>query len=183
MDKANKIIKIAVTGPESSGKSFTAEYLARVFDGWVVPEFAREYLLHLDRAYTYQDIVNIAKAQLDIEKKVMVDAIEEKVDIVFFDSELINTKIWCDEKYNKCEEFIIQSISESNYDHYLLMRPDMDWVPDPLRENPFDRDRLFELYIEHLHRFKKSYTVIQGELDDRLKLAISVVKTFSLKQG
>lgn len=180
MEEKNKIIKIAVTGPESSGKSFTSEYLARVFDGWLVPEFAREYLNHLDRDYNYQDILNIANGQIDVEKKITADAIKEEVDIILFDTELINTKIWAEEKYQKCENFIIKAIEESDYDHYLLMQPDIDWESDEQRENPDDRDRLFQLYIEHLNTYEKSYTIVQGGLEERLKLVNGVVKTFIL---
>ncbi len=181
MAEQNKIIKIAVTGPESSGKSYTSEYLARHFDGWVVPEFAREYLDRLDRPYNYDDILNIAKAQIDIEKKVTTDAIKEEVEIVFFDNELINTRIWCQEKYKTYDDFITQAILESNYDHYLLMCPDIEWKEDPLRENPNDRDRLFLLHIDYLEKFKKPYTIIEGSLTDRLKLGIAIIKTFITK--
>ena|SRR5688572_2081792 len=177
MDQSIKTIKIAVTGPEASGKSYTSEYLARIFDGWVVPEFAREYLNYLDRAYNYQDVVNIAKGQMDVEQKVMADALKEHIDFVFFDSELINTRIWMDEKFGECEPFVLDAIQESDYDHYLLMKPDIEWEPDPLRENPYDRDRLFELHIQHLNFFQKSFTVIEGDRDQRLKMAIAVVKT------
>lgn len=180
MAEQNKIIKIAVTGPESSGKSFTSEYLARYFDGWVVPEFAREYLDRLDRPYNYDDILNIAKAQLDIEQKVTNDAIKEEVDIIFFDNELINTRIWSEEKYKNCDEFIIQAIMETNYDHYLLMRPDIEWVEDPLRENPKDRDRLFQLHVDYLEKFKKPYSILEGSFSDRLKLGIGIIKTFMI---
>lgn len=181
MEKQNKIIKIAVTGPESSGKSYTSEYLARYFDGWVVPEFAREYLNHLDRPYNYDDILNIAKAQIDIEKKVIKDAITEEVDIVFFDNELINTKIWCEEKYNTCDDFITHAIQESNYDHYLLMKPDIEWEEDTLRENPHDRDRLFQMHVDNLEKFKKPYSVLEGSLQNRLNLGVEVIKKFTSK--
>src|SRR5687768_5125625 len=115
MASQNKIIKIAITGPESSGKSFTTEYLARAFDGWMVPEYGREYLQHLTREYTYDDVLNIAKGQMDVEEKVTHEAIEEDAGIVFFDSELINTKIWCDEVFRKCDSFIVDAIAASDY--------------------------------------------------------------------
>src|SRR5687768_2259635 len=170
MAEQNKIIKIAITGPESSGKSFTTEYLARTFDGWMVPEYGREY--------TYDDVLNIAKGQTDVEKQVTEDAIKEDAGIVFFDTELINTKIWCDEVFKKCEAFIVDGIATSDYDHYLLMKPDIEWEPDPLRENQHDRDRLFDLYLHLLKEHQKSFTVIDGGLEERLKKAVAVAKTF-----
>lgn len=178
MAEQNKIIKIAITGPESSGKSFTTEYLARAFDGWMVPEYGREYLQHLNREYTYDDVLNIAKGQIDVEKQVTEDAMKEDAGIVFFDTELINTKIWCDEVFKKCEAFIVDGIAASDYDHYLLMKPDIDWEADPLRENQHDRDRLFELYLHLLNEHQKSFTVIDGGLEERLKKAVAVAKTF-----
>jgi NadR type nicotinamide-nucleotide adenylyltransferase len=178
MAPQNKIIKIAITGPESSGKTYTTEYLARAFDGWMVPEYGRAYLEQLNREYTYDDVVNIAKGQLDLEEKITEDAIKEDAGIVFFDTELINTKIWCDEVFKKHEDFIVEGIKNADYDHYLLMRPDIDWEPDPLRENRHDRDRLFELYLELLHAHNKSFTIIQGDIQQRLHSAVNVVKTF-----
>lgn len=178
MEEKNKIIKIAVTGPEFSGKSFTAEYLARVFDGWVVPAFDSEYLNHLDRDSTYQDILNIANGQIDVEIKVTADAIKEEVDLIFFDAELIHTKIWAEEKYQKCDEFIVKAIMESDYDHYLLMKPDIYIAPYPVGENPVATKKLFQLYIEYLNHYNKSYTIVQGGLEERLKFAIGIIKTF-----
>lgn len=180
METENKIIKIAITGPESSGKSFTTEYLARAFNGWMVPEYGREYLMHLDRDYTYDDVLNIAKGQIDVEKKVTADAITEDAGLVFFDTELINTKIWCDEVFKKCDDFIIQGIKNGDYDHYLLMKPDIDFEPDPLRENEFDRDRLFNLYLDVFSEYKKPYTIIDGNYEERLKKAMAIIKTFSM---
>ena len=41
-------------------------------------------------------------------------------------------------KFNKCEKWILDT--KDNYTYYLLCRPDIPWEPDPLRENPFDRE-------------------------------------------
>lgn len=177
MAESTKIIKIAVTGPESSGKSFTAEFLARKFDGWYVPEYAREYLTHLNRPYNYKDVVNIAYGQLEVENRLVQDAVQEDVRFIFFDGELINTKIWLDEKFGACEEFIIKSIEQSDYDHYLLMKPDIAWEPDPLRENPDDRDRLFQIHIQHLDRFQKPYSIIGGDYAYRNHLSVAIVRS------
>jgi len=181
MVKKNEVISIAVTGPESSGKSFTSEALAEYFDGWVVPEFARQYLVQIDREYTYEDVLTIARAQADIEQKVLADADRDEVKIVFFDSELINTRIWLEEKFDTCADFVKEAIQHSPHDHYLLMKPDLEWEPDPLRENPYDRDRLFDLHVKYFREYNKSYTVIEGDMNTRIELAKRVARTFFMK--
>ncbi|MCB0451244.1 MAG: ATP-binding protein [Confluentibacter sp.] len=53
--------RIAITGPESTGKSMLSGRLAEEFNAAWVPEFAREYLDQLNRSYDYDDILTIAK--------------------------------------------------------------------------------------------------------------------------
>lgn len=62
------IKKIAITGPESTGKSLLAEQLARYYNTVYVPEYAREYIDNLNKPYNFDDILKIAKAQLKNEK-------------------------------------------------------------------------------------------------------------------
>jgi nicotinamide riboside kinase len=49
--------RIAVTGPESTGKSLLTEQLARHYNTVWVPEFARSYLEKLGRPYDEDDIL------------------------------------------------------------------------------------------------------------------------------
>ncbi len=58
------IIKIVVTGPESSGKTTLAAALAAELDTGYVPEFARTYLAHLGRPYECNDLKTIHLGQL-----------------------------------------------------------------------------------------------------------------------
>jgi len=68
-----KTIQIAITGPESTGKSDLTAGLAAYFSGVSVPEYAREYLNKLGRSYRYDDILEIAKQQ----HRLMGEAIRE----------------------------------------------------------------------------------------------------------
>jgi nicotinamide riboside kinase len=61
--------RIAITGPESTGKSQLAEKLAEYYQTLWVAEYAREYLEKINRPYNYNDVLEIAKAQLDEENK------------------------------------------------------------------------------------------------------------------
>ena len=57
------LLKIVVTGPESSGKTTLAAALAAALDTVWVPEFARTYLAHLGRPYERNDLINIRLGQ------------------------------------------------------------------------------------------------------------------------
>ena len=59
--------KIVVIGPESTGKSTLCEQLAKHYDSLWCPEYAREYLFAYGRDYTYDDLLIIAKGQLQLE--------------------------------------------------------------------------------------------------------------------
>ena len=55
------LIKVAIVGPESSGKTFLAEKLAAHYNCLWVPEYAREYLERLNAPYIQDDVEYIAK--------------------------------------------------------------------------------------------------------------------------
>jgi len=62
-------IRIAITGPESTGKSTLAAQLARHYNALWVPEYARTHLELLNRPYTANDILLIARRQLQAEEE------------------------------------------------------------------------------------------------------------------
>jgi nicotinamide riboside kinase len=57
------VLKIILTGPESSGKTTMAQALADTLGAPLVPEFARSYLAHLGRPYRRDDLPAIARGQ------------------------------------------------------------------------------------------------------------------------
>ena len=169
--KPGMIKRIAITGPESTGKSLLSEQLAKHYNTKWVPEFSREYLEGLDRPYHYNDILNIAKGQLEKEKELMSKA--ER--FLFCDTELIVTKIWCDVKYQKCHPWILENIIKHPYDLYLLCNIDLPWEPDPLREHPGKRKYLFDLYYKELVSRHLPFEVISGTGKDRLRKTIKII--------
>jgi nicotinamide riboside kinase len=57
----------------------------------------------------------------------------------------------------------------------LLCSPDIPWEPDPLRENPHDRDRLFQVYLAMLEKLRKPYAIIAVGRRKRLKDAMRAI--------
>ena len=146
--------KIIVIGPESSGKTTLCKALSKYFDIPFSKEFAREYLDVLNRDYNQNDLLKIAKGQLASEHNFQL-----------LDTDLITIKIWSEYKYGNCEKWILDTIEKQKTEKrfYLLCKPDIHWEADPLRENPNNRNELFELYKKELEDLKYNYLIVKGE--------------------
>ena len=168
------IRKIAITGPESTGKSMLAEQLAAHFHSVWVPEFAREYLDKLGKPYEEKDILQIARGQLKQEAIMMKSASE----YLFCDTDMLVTKIWSDVKYNRCDPWILKNFEIHRYGLYLLCDIDLPWEFDPLREHPDRRRFLFDLYFNELKSRNFPFAVIRGTGPDRLHHAITTIHHF-----
>ena len=170
-DKYNPVYKIAITGPESTGKSTLARRLAQHYKTVWVEEFARHYLDTLGRPYNESDLIKIALGQIEAER-IMYD---EANRILFCDTELLVVKIWSEYKYQRADKEILKLYQEVNYHHYLLMDIDLPWVFDPLREHPDRRAYFFDLFMSELEQKKASFSVIRGSEEERLKNAIETI--------
>lgn len=163
-------VKIAILGPESTGKSTLAEELASFFDTVWVPEYARHYLPALDHPYTEEDVLHCVKGQRELESKMIRNAKNK----IFFDTEMINFKIWLLDKYGFSPAWITSDLND-RYDFYLLTFPDLPFVKDSLRENPDRRDYFFNLYREEIELTGKPYAIVSGQGSRRLQTAIEAV--------
>ncbi|MCX6306470.1 MAG: ATP-binding protein [Bacteroidetes bacterium] len=168
------IRKIAITGPESTGKSMLAEQLAGHYDTTWVPEYAREYLELLGAPYQEKDILLIARGQLSAEASKLGHA----SNFLFCDTELLVTKIWSDVKYGRCDPWITEMIDAHPYDLFLLCDIDLPWQFDPLREHPDQRQFLFDLYFNELKNRKLPFAVVHGTGPGRLKNAVEIIENF-----
>ena len=181
-----KRLKIGLVGPESTGKSTLAIVLAERLQGSYVPEFAREYIGSLGRPYTYEDVCVVAERNREeslVERPLAKLAQSRKTAnaqslIWFFDTELIVTKVWLDEVYQKRPEWLTEPIpAECRMDFYLLLYPDLPAVPDPLRENleQSARERLFQKYLHEIELTGKPYAIIRGLGTARLEAALQAL--------
>ena len=166
--------KIVVTGPESTGKSTLCEQLAAHFKTKWVPEYAREYMIELNRPYTYDDLLVIAKGQLEQEDRIIASL---EAPLVFIDTDMYVMKVWCEYVFGKCHSFILDEIVNRKYDVYLLCNTDLPWVADELREYPDleSREFLYHMYKDLMINQPTPWFNISGDYDERLKKAISFI--------
>ena len=180
-NSSNTVIKIALVGPESTGKSDLAAALALHYNSTWVKEYAREYLNNLKRDYEYADLVKIAKGQIELEEKAILIANENIAPLgarglLFCDTNLTVIKIWSEFKFGKCDEWITKEIKNRPYDIHLLTDIDLPWQDDPLRENPNNRKELFELYVSELKQQEVPLEIVSGLGDERVKNAIAIIE-------
>lgn len=165
------IFKIAITGPESTGKTQLAKQLANYYNTVCVPEFAREYIDLIERPYNYDDIEIIAKKQIQSESVL----IKQATKFLFCDTDLLVTKVWSDFVFGKCSNWIEEKLVNHKYDSYLLCDVDLEWEYDPQREHPHKRNELFEIYKNHLTNLKFPFAIVNGKGKDRILNAINII--------
>ena len=188
------LIKVAVIGPESTGKSTLCELLAQHYNTQWCPEFAREFLLTHGTDYTYDDLLYIAKGQLAMEDEYVqsiVNSRESGVNsrsndsqliahgspLLFIDTEMYVMKVWCEFVFGNCHRWVLDQIIERKYDLYLLCNTDLPWVKDELREYPDlkTRDQLYHIYKDIMINQSTPWMDISGDHDERLQKAIKAV--------
>lgn len=162
--------KVGIIGPESTGKSTLARYLARRYKGTYVPEYAREYVERKGSTHvTWDELCEIAHHQIEQIKSLTGEAgltvKRSHNEVVFFDTELIVSKIWFSYAFGRIPEWLNDAIRTYPMDFYLLTKPDIPWIPDPARENGSDtiRQELFDRYEAEIQALNIPYFVVEHD--------------------
>lgn len=180
------IKKFVVIGPESTGKSTLCSQLAEYYRTSWVPEYAREYLEKNGTEYSYDDLLTIAKGQINLEESFdklrMTNSllpINHRSSLLFIDTDMYVMKVWCEFVFNKCHNWILNRIAERRYDGYLLCNTDLPWVKDNLREYPDveTRNKLYHFYKGILINQKTPWADIRGSYEERLEKAKHFIST------
>ncbi|SIQ55218.1 AAA family ATPase [Pontibacter lucknowensis] len=161
------MLKVAITGPESTGKSTLSQQLASHYNAVWVPEYARTYIDELNRPYTLEDLEVIARGQMALEKA----ASAQTTGLLFADTDLLVIKIWSEHAFGRCPDWVSQKLKEQDYNLYLLMGVDLPWEPDPQREHPHLRQYFYDWYKRELEALQAPFVEISGQHEDRLAQA------------
>lgn len=176
----SKIIKIALFGPESTGKTTLAIQLAEHFKTAWVPEFAREYLQEKwnksRQICDVNDMLPIAYGQTKLENEGLLKANK----YLFCDTNLLVTKVFSEVYYDFCEPILDQAAREHEYDMFFLTDIDVPWEKDDLRDKAEGRESIFAVFKQTLIDNKKPFITLSGDKDLRLNKAISIVNDLAL---
>jgi NadR type nicotinamide-nucleotide adenylyltransferase len=164
---------ISIIGPESTGKSTLAKDLADHFGEPWVPEYARSYIEKLNRPYTYEDLLAIAKGQIKVQSQLHPTA----ENYLICDTDLQVIKVWSLYKYKQLHPWVNENLHKHLPHLYLLTDIDLPWEEDPLREHPDPKTRkfLFDWYLELIQQTGIPYAIVSGSPTQRLIQSLKAI--------
>jgi nicotinamide riboside kinase len=176
--QATSIIKIALFGPESTGKTTLAKQLASHFETVWAPEFARNYLQQKwdakQKACEPEDLLPIAAGQVKTENDALLTANK----YLFCDTTLMATKVFSEMYYNFCDPALDKAARKHKYDLFFLTDVDVPWQKDDLRDQSDDRSATFEAFRNALVENEKPYIILSGNKKQRMEAAESILRDF-----
>lgn len=175
----SEIVKIALYGPESTGKTTLAHQLADEFNTNWIPEFARNYLQEKwdakHQICTFEDLLPIAIGQTKLEN----DALDQANNYLFCDTNLMVTKVFSEIYYGKIDPLLDKAAKKHKYDLFFLTDIDVPWEKDDLRDSPKDREKTIAIYEKALLDNNKPYIKLSGSKEYRIENAIKIIKDFT----
>jgi len=168
------MLRVAVTGPESTGKTTLCQDLAQHYNALWAPEYARTYLEELQAPYDQEDLLKMAKGHVHAQEALIAQHPEAR--LLVTDTEMLVMHIWSQHSYQQTHPWITAQMQQQPYDLYLLTNIDLPWQPDPLREHPELRAFFFNWYEKELKQRGWPYVVISGNnAASRLQMATNAI--------
>ena len=185
------VLRVAVYGPESTGKTELATRLAAHFGAPLVAEYAREHCDARGGVLGLEDMLPIALEQWrredDAVAKVRAATCHLLGDksagarrLVVCDTEALTTMLWSDLLYGTTPDRLRRGAEQRcrAYALYLLLDTDVPFVPDPQRcfPDPEDREKCRRIWHGALERRQLPYVWIRGDWPERVRAAIAAVE-------
>ncbi|MBX3738463.1 MAG: ATP-binding protein [Candidatus Didemnitutus sp.] len=201
----SEVLRIAVYGPESTGKTELAARLGAHFGAPVVAEYARERCDVQGGVLGLEDMVPIAREQWRREDEAVRRAAEhcnllgyisgspregetgecnligyKRPGVVICDTDALTTMLWSDLLYGTTPDELRRGAEKRcrNYALYLLLDIDVPFAPDPQRcfPDPEDREKCRRVWHGALERRHLPYAWIRGDWAERERAAIAAVE-------
>ena len=168
------MIRVVLTGSESTGKTTLGNELARHYGAELAPEFVRSFAERHGGVIRFEDHGPIARGQMQLED----DYIERAGGVrplVLFDTDLLSTVVYCGHYFGQCPRWIEEAARERRPDLYLLCEIDAPWVADGVRDRGEQREEMQALFRDAVVASGASYLSLQGDVAARMTQATTTI--------
>ena len=166
-------MRIAILGPECSGKTLLARSLAEKLPGAFVPEYGRTYSEEYGNQSTALDLAAIASGQLLAEEDAQVAS--PGLPLVC-DTDVLTTCSYAYLYLGYCPATLKELAQLRNYDITFLLPPTLPFRPDTIRLFEHRREEHFVLLKELLKQAGRVYHLLEADtLAARYGLAKSLL--------
>ncbi len=174
--RSDEPLRIAIYGPESTGKSSLAAALAERFGEPWAPEYVRTFWEERKGRIVADDLDAIARGQIESEAA----AAHRARRVVFADTELLTNVHWADLLFPGACPAWVRREAEARARHYALYvfcDTDLPFEPDPQRCFPDEagRSRCRRLWLDTLRRLGLPTLHLSGPWPSRLERALAEV--------
>ena len=166
------VVRVAILGAESSGKSTLSEALARRHDTVWVPEYLREFVDTLQRVPHEDDQYPIALTQRAREDAAALEA----KGLLFCDTTPLMTALYSRVYWGRVDAQLARLDARHDYAFTFVTAPDTPWEPDGLqRESEAVRQDVHRMLLATLAARAIDYTLLAGDLPQRLRQVDAVL--------
>ncbi|MDQ1918975.1 ATP-binding protein [Massilia pseudoviolaceinigra] len=169
------VLRVAILGAESSGKSTLAAALAAHFGTVWVPEYLREFVHTSGRVPQECDQFSIALTQMAREDA----AARQASRFLFCDTTPLMTAIYSRWYWNRVDAQLSVLEQRHAYAYTLVTAPDGPWEADGLqRESEAVRQTIHERVVQMLDERGIRYSLVTGSLEERMVQAVRLLTAF-----
>jgi len=174
--RGREVIRVVLTGSESTGKTTLAEQLGRHYSAELVPEFVRGFAERKGGAIDFADHGPIARGQMALEDEHVARASR----LVVQDTDLLSTVVYCHHYFGQCPPWIEEAAASRRPDLYLLCEIDLDWIADGVRDRGHLRDEMQQLFRDAVLASHVATAIVTGVGSERLERAVDAIDAFLL---
>lgn len=185
------LTRVAVEGPESTGKSTIARKVAEANDFGYAPEWAKTFIeqrVRAGRAFDEADLVVIARGQVAQERSLELGARRALI----CDSSLLTTLVWSQFLYGRVDPRIERLFEEEEARaprKRWLFTPETPWIADVHRDVAADagadetRRRFWEILVNEADRRGLPYQVVPGGFAEKEAATMALAINLSASAG
>jgi NadR type nicotinamide-nucleotide adenylyltransferase len=153
-------MRIAVLGPECSGKTLLARALADKLPGAYVPEYGRTYSEEYGNQSTALDLAAIASGQLLAEEEAQQT---RPATPLVCDTDVLTTCSYAFLYLGYCPTTLVELSKLRTYDITFLLPPTLPFRPDTIRLFEHRRAEHFALLQRLLNESGRTYHILEAD--------------------